>query len=117
MITAEGILAFDSSQVTIETTLLAELIRRGSQVISRKQNGQTPLHGPYKVHISSHRLLPMEILCHYIFSYCLEHDGRSPRWTTTITNSGSPRMLPLIVLVREFESRRGEILNLFAIFF
>ena len=33
--------------------------------------------------------------------------GRSPRWT-----SGSPRML--LVLVREFESRRGEILNLFA---
>ena len=32
---------------------------------------------------------------------------RSPRWT-----SGSPRML--LVLVREFESRRGEILNLFA---
>ena len=31
----------------------------------------------------------------------------SPRWT-----SGSPRML--LVLVREFESRRGEILNLFA---
>ena len=30
----------------------------------------------------------------------------SPRWT-----SGSPRML--LVLVREFESRRGEILNLF----
>ena len=36
----------------------------------------------------------------------------SPRWT-----SGSPRMLLLIVLIREFESRRGEILNLFAIFF
>ena len=33
--------------------------------------------------------------------------SRSPRWT-----SGSPRML--LVLVREFESRRGEILNLFA---
>ena len=32
---------------------------------------------------------------------------RSPRWT-----SGSPRML--LVLVRAFESRRGEILNLFA---
>ena len=32
---------------------------------------------------------------------------RSPRWT-----SGSPRML--LVLVCEFESRRGEILNLFA---
>ena len=32
---------------------------------------------------------------------------RSPRWT-----SGSPRML--LVLVRELESRRGEILNLFA---
>ena len=30
-----------------------------------------------------------------------------PRWT-----SGSPRML--LALVREFESRRGEILNLFA---
>ena len=33
---------------------------------------------------------------------------RSPRWTS----SGSPRML--LVLVREFESRRGEILNLIA---
>ena len=33
--------------------------------------------------------------------------SRSPRWT-----SGSPRML--LVLVREFESRRGEILTLFA---
>ena len=33
----------------------------------------------------------------------------SPRWT-----SGSPRMLLLMVLVREFESRRGEISNLFA---
>ena len=33
--------------------------------------------------------------------------SRSPRWT-----SGSPRML--LVLLREFESRRGEILNLFA---
>ena len=33
--------------------------------------------------------------------------SRSPRWS-----SGSPRML--LVLVREFESRRGEILNLFA---
>ena len=32
---------------------------------------------------------------------------RSPRWT-----SGSPRML--LVLISEFESRRGEILNLFA---
>ena len=32
---------------------------------------------------------------------------RSPRWT-----SGSPRML--LVWVREFESRRGEILNFFA---
>ena len=30
-----------------------------------------------------------------------------------VTN-GSPRMLLLIVLVREFESRRGEILNSFA---
>ena len=36
----------------------------------------------------------------------LLHISRSPRWT-----SGSPRML--LVLVREFESRRGEILNLF----
>ena len=35
------------------------------------------------------------------------HISRSPRWT-----SGSPRML--LVLIREFESRRGEILNLFA---
>ena len=33
--------------------------------------------------------------------------SRSPRWT-----SGSPRML--LVLIREFECRRGEILNLFA---
>ena len=33
--------------------------------------------------------------------------SRSPRWT-----SGSPRML--LLSVREFESRRGEILNLFA---
>ena len=33
--------------------------------------------------------------------------SRSPRWTC-----GSPRML--LALVREFESRRGEILNLFA---
>ena len=32
---------------------------------------------------------------------------RSPRWT-----SGSPRML--LVLIREFESRGGEILNLLA---
>ena len=32
----------------------------------------------------------------------------SPRWT-----SGSPRML-LLVLVREFESRRGDVLKLFA---
>ena len=32
---------------------------------------------------------------------------RSPRWT-----SGSPRML--LVLIRGFEFRRGEILNLFA---
>ena len=38
----------------------------------------------------------------------------SPRWWSI--NSGNPRMLLLIlqVLVREFESRRGEILNLFA---
>ena len=35
--------------------------------------------------------------------------SRSPRRTI---NSGSPRML--LVLVREFESRRGEILNLYA---
>ena len=33
---------------------------------------------------------------------------QSPRW------SSGPRMLLLIVLVREFESRRDEILNLFA---
>ena len=33
--------------------------------------------------------------------------SRSPRWT-----SGSPRML--LVFVREFESCRGEILNIFA---
>ena len=33
--------------------------------------------------------------------------SRSPRWTR-----GSPRML--LVLIREFESRRGQILNLFA---
>ena len=36
-------------------------------------------------------------------------DNKSPRWTI---NSGSPRRL--LVLVREFESRRGEIMNLFA---
>ena len=35
------------------------------------------------------------------------HISRSPRWT-----SGSPRML--LVLIREFESRRGKISNLFA---
>ena len=35
------------------------------------------------------------------------YNSRPPRWT-----SGSPRML--LVLVREFESRRGEILNIFA---
>ena len=35
------------------------------------------------------------------------HGVRSPRWT-----SGTPQML--LVLIREFESRRGEILNLFA---
>ena len=35
---------------------------------------------------------------------------RSPRWTS----GSSPPMPLLIVLVREFESRRGEILNLFA---
>ena len=43
-----------------------------------------------------------------------EHIGgvnRSPRWS-----SGNPRMLlQIVVLVLEFESRRGEILNLFAI--
>ena len=36
------------------------------------------------------------------------HKSRSPRWTM-----GSPRML-LLVLIREFESRPGEILNLLA---
>ena len=35
--------------------------------------------------------------------------SRTPRWSC-----GNPRMLLLIVLVREFESRRGEISNLFA---
>ena len=42
----------------------------------------------------------------------LEFSGVSfhPRWTRS--GSGSPRML--LVLVREFESRRGEILNVFA---
>ena len=35
------------------------------------------------------------------------YQSRSARWT-----SGSPRMV--LVLVRQFESRRGEILNLFA---
>ena len=39
------------------------------------------------------------------FSY---YRVRSPRWT-----SGSPRML-LLVWIREFGSRRGEILDLFA---
>ena len=42
----------------------------------------------------------------YVPSIFIAHSSRSPRWT-----SGSPRML--LVLVREFESRRGEILNLF----
>ena len=36
---------------------------------------------------------------------------QSPRWTT---RSGNRRMLLVLVLVRELESRRGEILNLFA---
>ena len=45
----------------------------------------------------------------YIPGTCVffQEPSRSPRWT-----SGSPRML--LVLVHEFESRRGEILNLFA---
>ena len=41
---------------------------------------------------------------------CLLHVTTDrPEWS-----SGSPRMLLLIALVREFESRRGETLNLFA---
>ena len=47
------------------------------------------------------RSVPLILL--YILVYY-----RSPRWTI---NSDSPRML--LVLVRKFESRRGEILNLF----
>ena len=43
-------------------------------------------------------------VCHMIANYL--YPERSPRWT-----SGNPRML--LVLVREFESRRGEILNKF----
>ena len=48
-------------------------------------------------------------LCLFFFFlfFALLYLCRSPRWT-----SGSPRMIA--VLVREFESRRGEILNLFA---
>ena len=42
-----------------------------------------------------------------VIAVSIVHVSRSPRWT-----SGSPRML--LVLIREFESRRGEILNLFA---
>ena len=38
---------------------------------------------------------------------CAESISRSRRWT-----SGNPRML--LVLVREFKSQHGEILNLFA---
>ena len=42
-------------------------------------------------------------------NYIINSMKWSPRWTI---NSGSPRML--LVLVREFESLRGENLNLFA---
>ena len=51
------------------------------------------------------------LLIVYMFSQIFLH-CRSPRWT-----SGNPRMLLLIlwmVLVLELESRRGEIVNLFA---
>ena len=44
--------------------------------------------------------------CVYIYTY-IYHISRSPRWT-----SGSSRVL--LVLICEFESRRGEILTLFA---
>ena len=41
--------------------------------------------------------------------YLRKHNSRSLGWS-----SGNPRMLLLVVLVLEFESRRGEILKLFA---
>ena len=42
------------------------------------------------------------------FSYQCIYASMSPRWS-----SGNPRMLLLIALVLEFESRRAETLNLF----
>ena len=57
------------------------------------------LYGLYGTAAKGGRMLFVAIVYYSI--------SRSPRWT-----SGSPRML--LALVREFESRRGEILNLFA---
>ena len=54
------------------------------------------------------KFVGLEKNCNVILYQVMLAYSRSPRWS-----SGNPRML-LVLLIREFESRRAEILNLFA---
>ena len=68
----------------------------------KKQNGPDPKKCTWWLTLINSIYIYTPEYIYYNNSPC----SRSPRWS-----SGNPRML--LVLVREFESRRGEILNLF----